>query len=451
MPKPKLIVICALGAIQEPYTTGLQKILSNSVRLDKNTLSDALLDGKNHTTETYQTVKKNMYAALHQLAVDQLRDGHDVILHSYHGDKLTQSGTVEYMIPESKDYDTYIIYLHCSGVRQQQLFSERNDTRDDDKRGAKYEPYRLDHIGRHLRELAQVSNVLLVDVEKHDNLEANLTKILQYVQSPAPTLTIIPLSDDAQQQLKDLTVEQALGGFDTFKQLLRNIKGIEAEADIKSDKEMLALYDSRLKVITKAEIEVLLNNEPVCLEDIVIARRLAEANNMDPEAMVNAVKYKFLCDKENFIDEALTSDHNFQFLYPDGFGDGYVDITDSQGNLLAEKIILPEYLTQSLLQVLKPGAQLDYATVLNLYNQHKHDILLASAHDNLNDTHELFEMLVGHIQQGFNDQQILYIYKEYEQLVSELLSLATVILSMANNTLNQNVGNSSVKPPKMRR
>lgn len=247
MSKPKLIVICALGAVQEPYTSGLQKKLKNSVLLDKNTLSDALLDGKNHTTDAYQTVKRNIYAALDMLAMDQLKDGHDVIFHSYHGDKLTQPGTVEYIIPESNDYDTYIIYLHCSGERQQQLFTERNDTRDDDKRGAKYEPYRVDHIRRHLRELSQVSDALLVDVENSSDLESNLTKILQYVQGPAPILTITTLNNDAKTQLENLTVEQALGGFETFKKLLSELKDLNTVNTIalqQAEKSLMPIYTS---------------------------------------------------------------------------------------------------------------------------------------------------------------------------------------------------------------
>jgi hypothetical protein len=198
-----------------------------------------------------------------------------------------------------------------------------------------------------------------------------------------------------------------------------------------------------------AEIEILLNNESVCLEDIMIARRLAEANNLDVEAMVNAVKYKFIRDKEKFLDEALTAEHNFKFIYPDGFGDGCIDITDTQGNFLSHKIILPEYLTQSLLQVLKPGAQLDCATVLNLYKQHKQTILAASAQDDLNDMHDIFEMLVGHIQQGFNDQQILYLSKEYQRVVSGLFPVS-LMFSMTNADQNQNVENGSAILPKMR-
>ena len=198
-----------------------------------------------------------------------------------------------------------------------------------------------------------------------------------------------------------------------------------------------------------AEIEKLLDEEDVSLEDIVIARRLAEVNNMDPEAMVNAVKYKYLRDEEQFIEEALIPDHNFRFVYSAGFGDGCIDITDAKGNFLESKIILPEYLTQSLLQVLKPGAQLDYETVLNLYKQHKQTILAASAQDNIDDIHDIFEMLVRHIQQGFNDQQILYLFKEYQQVVSELFPFS-LMFSVANNMLNQNVSNSSAKPPKVR-
>jgi len=228
--KPKLIVFCALAALQDDYTVELKKSLPNSVLLKKNTLTDALLDGKNHTTDEYKLVVKNMYAAFNQMAVDQLQDGNSVILHGYYGNKLTKPGTVELITPASNTYDVRVIYLHCSGTRHQAIISARGSDRDNDKKGDKYNPYRVEHIRDHLRELSKVSNVLLVDLEQNSFAE-NMQKILNYVQNPAPPIQIIAPSHDAEQRLRYLTLENALGGLTKFKKLLRELKGLSHVED----------------------------------------------------------------------------------------------------------------------------------------------------------------------------------------------------------------------------
>lgn len=239
--KPKLIVFCSLAALQDEYTVELQKKLDKSVLLKKNTLTDALLDGKNHTTDAYQLVKKNMYAALNQMAVDQLKDGNTVILHGMYGDKLSQPGTIEYIMPASDAYDVRIIYLHCSGEKHQAIIAARGSDRDNDKKGEKYNPYRVEHIRNHLRELSKVSNVLLVDIEKN-NFAENMQIILNYVQNPAPSIQIVATRDDAEQQLQNLTTEDALGGMQTFKKLLGDINGLsfaEDNTELKPAKKLI--------------------------------------------------------------------------------------------------------------------------------------------------------------------------------------------------------------------
>lgn len=243
--KPKLIIFCALAALQDDYTIELQKKLPNSVLLNKNTLTDALLDGKNHTTDAYQMVKNNMYAALNNMAVDQLHNGNTVILHGYYGDKLTKAGIAEYITPASDEYDVRIIYLHCSGDRHQAIISARGSDRDNDKKGDKYDPYRMEHIRNHLRELSKISNVLLVDLEKN-NFSENMKKIMDYVQNTSASIQINILSHAAEQRIKTLTLEEALGGFETFEKLLREIKNLTNVADNEESqriKSITTLYD----------------------------------------------------------------------------------------------------------------------------------------------------------------------------------------------------------------
>lgn len=219
--KPKLIVFCALGALLDVYPTELKKRLPNSVLLRENTLTEALLDVNNHTTLEYQAVKKNIHKALNELALEQLKDGNDVILHGYYGDKLTQPGTIEYILPELQkdfaDYDVRVMYLHCSAAKH----SKYNDKRDD-----KYKAYRIEHIRNHLRELSKLSDVLLLDVESDANFDANMKKIENYINDSVPALKIIDLSANAASELAALTLEHAYSDFNVFKNLLGKIKGV---------------------------------------------------------------------------------------------------------------------------------------------------------------------------------------------------------------------------------
>ena len=199
-------------------------------------------------------------------------------------------------------------------------------------------------------------------------------------------------------------------------------------------------------VLSEEELNTILSTDPVYLEDIAIARRLAKANNLEPEAMVNAVKYKILNDKEQFINislnKALHEAYNFEFVYPDGFGDGCVRITDSDGNTFKVALILPKYLTNQLLNVIQPSTRLDYITVLNLYQQNKESIVVASSQDNINDVFDAFTMIAGCIKQGLNDQQILHVYIDHKKLYIER------IIFLCKSLLEASYANT--KAPKMK-
>jgi hypothetical protein len=233
---PKLVVYCGLGALQDDYIAELLKHI-NAIHLNKNTLTDNLLGGKDHTTPEYQAVKPNMYAALNHLALDQLENGNNVILHGYYGNKLTQPGTVELFTPAPNTYEVKIIYLHCSGERHQKIIADRGSKRDDDKKGDKYNPYRLEHIHDHLREIAQVSDVLLVDIE-NNTLDKNMQIILNHIRSTANPIKITPLNTDAEKILAALTIEEALGGIETFKNILNKLRcNAVDELKIQSEEE----------------------------------------------------------------------------------------------------------------------------------------------------------------------------------------------------------------------
>ncbi len=223
--KPKLVVFCGLAGQLDAYAPELKKRLPNSVLLNKNTLTDALLDGKNHTTPEYKLVKDKMYAALNQLVLDQLYDGNDVILHGYYGDKLTQKGTVELIVPYTSVYEVRVIYLHCDATTHQAILAKRDSARDADKQGDKYYPYRRQHMRNHLRELAQVSGVLFIDVQ-NDPFEANMAKVLNYVNGPAPFIHVTQLDAAAQDRLDKLTDVEVCDDLNRIKSVLAELRGI---------------------------------------------------------------------------------------------------------------------------------------------------------------------------------------------------------------------------------
>lgn len=183
--KPQLVVFCSLSAITPEYAEEFTR-QTGTVVLSKDVLTDALFDGGNHhNSAAYQEMKPNFYKALVAQAEDFLKQGVNVALFGYFGDKLADPNHpyLQELIT-NPDYNVSIVYLHQSAARHRNVIEieHAKDSREDDKRGDKYEPYRVDHIQRHLNNLSRFSDVLVVDAENPTKVVENVNKIANYVK-----------------------------------------------------------------------------------------------------------------------------------------------------------------------------------------------------------------------------------------------------------------------------
>lgn len=226
--KKALVFFCGLSSgISYMLVDELRKRMPNTATFEKNLLSDTLLNGLDHTTPQYHAIKDRIYRTLTLLALDNLRNENTVaILQAYYGDKLTNPGIVEAIT--SENYEVKIVYLHCSGKKQLQSLEDRAKSRDHDKLGLdkdgqpKFPSYRLEHIKNHLRELAQVSHFLMLDTENDENLDANVSKLIEYIHTPTPRIQITPIANQA--ALDAITVEEAFGNCALFRELLDRVQ-----------------------------------------------------------------------------------------------------------------------------------------------------------------------------------------------------------------------------------
>lgn len=227
--KKKVVVFfCGLAGVgKRTLIDRLRKRIPNSAKFEKDLISDSILGGLDHTTPEYQIIKDRIYRTLAGLAIDNLENGNTTaILQAYYGDKLTKTGTVEYIT--SEDYEVKIVYAHCSAGKQIQRLKERGATRDGDKIGSdangndKFPPYRLVHIKNHLRELSQVSNFLILDTEDDAILEVNVDKIIEYINTPTARIEIHPIANKI--YLESITLEDSFGGCAKFIELLNKIQ-----------------------------------------------------------------------------------------------------------------------------------------------------------------------------------------------------------------------------------
>lgn len=258
--KKALVFFCGLAGVgKRTLIDELRKRMPNSAKFEKDLLSDSILGGLDHTTPEYKAIKDRIYRTLASLALDNLENGNTVaILQAYYGDKLTKPGTVEYIT--SENYEVKIVYVHCSANKQLERLEARGATRDDDKIGVdadgndKFAPYRLTHIKNHLRELAQVSNCLILDTEDDASLENNVAKIIAYINAPTARIEINAIEN--KDALEAVTLEDSSGGYAKFIELLDKLKpgyASSIECDVTATMPITpALRFSKVQIATGA-------------------------------------------------------------------------------------------------------------------------------------------------------------------------------------------------------
>lgn len=215
--KPTLVVFCSLSAITPEYAEEFTR-QTGTVVLSKDVLTDALFDGWNHhNSAAYQEMKPNFYKALVAQAEVFLKQGVNVALFGYFGDKLADP-KYQYLqdLITNPGYNVSIVYLHQSAARHRNVIEIEHvkDSREDDKRGDKYPPYRLDHIQRHLDNLSPVSDVLVVDAENPTQVVENVKAIVTYVKQDKV------ISVDPYVTKTEVTQDGAEAGADIFFKLL---------------------------------------------------------------------------------------------------------------------------------------------------------------------------------------------------------------------------------------
>lgn len=142
------------------------------------------------TSEHYlKAIGPLTYQVMIEQAKKHVLEGKVVFLDGYFGNKLSARPTRDlFMNPE---LDVRILYFHCSAETQETRILARGSSRDEDKKGVKFSPFRREHLQSHLIELAQAF-FFSVNTEEEAALDENITAILSYLDNPCepkPTFT----------------------------------------------------------------------------------------------------------------------------------------------------------------------------------------------------------------------------------------------------------------------
>lgn len=221
--KKVLIISTGLAGVgKSKHINALKNRLSNSVHIDKDTISAALMpNGVDLASPEYKAIKDRVYDVMLRLVDLNVQQKNSVILEGYFGPKLTSPLLKNYLM--SKNFETKVLYFHCSGAKQKERLMARASTdpeakiRDKDKLDPeKFDKYRLEHVTQHMTELSQVPH-LLIDTEKEEDLDKNIEKIIQFIEAPNN-----PEFDLKEKTNKRLTIGEAMLDAKTFKTFLRS-------------------------------------------------------------------------------------------------------------------------------------------------------------------------------------------------------------------------------------
>lgn len=169
------------GVGKTTHLKALAESIPGSLYLDKDELQLELGHGFDANSDYYKKVIAPLtYRVMMARANSALAEGRVVICDGYFGDKLTSSPVLEQF--QSNNSLTKVIYFHCSGIKQQQRLQQRGLERDQDKEGTRFVPYRKQHLEDQVKELSQVS-YLVVDTENDSDLTTNVQAILKYLES----------------------------------------------------------------------------------------------------------------------------------------------------------------------------------------------------------------------------------------------------------------------------
>ncbi len=192
--KPMIILSAGLAGVgKTTHFSRLAERVGESVPcvfINKDQVSEDLGASFDATSEHYlKTIGPLTYQVMIEQAKKHVLEGKVVFLDGYFGNKLSARPTRDlFMNPE---LDVRILYFHCSAETQETRILARGSSRDEDKKGVKFSPFRREHLQSHLIELAQAF-FFSVNTEEEAALDENITAILSYLDNPCepqPTFT----------------------------------------------------------------------------------------------------------------------------------------------------------------------------------------------------------------------------------------------------------------------
>lgn len=252
--RKKGVLILSMGLGGTGQTTHLKEVartFPDCVLLEKDILNEAYLGEHKMQSKYYNDhVKMQTYVAMINLARSLISLGKTVIIDGGVGGKLL-SFFRKYL--SSPDFDTKVLYFHCSGVMQYERIVHRNADRDVDKLDAKFGPYRQEHVTQQLRDLKQLSDFLFIDTEDASQLLKNVERIVKYIQEPSCKLDV--LATDV--PFPKLSIEDAKKGSKEIKVVFDVVKYFQVIVK----QEAVALINSKSKEFIEAFNKLSNDNE----------------------------------------------------------------------------------------------------------------------------------------------------------------------------------------------
>ena len=226
--KPILALSAGLQAVGKTTTSSIvSQRNSNSIFLQKDAIGELFLASIGQTMPGpyySEHIKEQTYEALFNFALDNLAFNISAIVDGWFGDKLTTPLIQPHL--GATAYTTTLIYYHCSAPIEHARIIQRNAQRDEAKLKAFAENRLLD-LKKHLHDFYRVTNlssILFIDTESEENLNTNVTQILNHFNSPGLSSLQINLKNLPTEENCEITAVEAQGNLATFQAVLKRAK-----------------------------------------------------------------------------------------------------------------------------------------------------------------------------------------------------------------------------------
>jgi predicted kinase len=253
---PTLIFLSGLaGSGKSTTAKKLVEKFPKAVAYDKDKFLIPALGSQPYFGEYYKKIANpGAYKAMLYIASLAAAEGYMPILDAYNGDKLNGPLLKETLV--RKELTIKVIHFHCCAETQYKRLEERGEERDKlDKMGDLFERYRIEHVEKHLRQLAQFPEHLIINSE--ESIEDCLKTIEEFINSPSNHQGFTTVDQKVLDQFT-LSKEDAFKGAEFFVETLKTLRlkavnSVVTQGETTTEREHKETLEKQRKVESRLE------------------------------------------------------------------------------------------------------------------------------------------------------------------------------------------------------